>query len=80
MFRGAILESGSFLSPWAFQRDARKIAFEYAALVDPSFQGNDSQALLELLQNVDAETLNIASENYVSTVSTTSIAYLVLMF
>jgi carboxylesterase type B len=65
LFRGAILESGSFLSPWSMQRNARSIAFGTAALLNSTIgSSNDSQALLQLLQSIDAEELNSISGEY----------------
>jgi hypothetical protein len=65
LFRGVILESGSFLSPWSLQRNARSIAFGTAALLNSTIgSSNDSQALLQLLQSVDAEELNTISGEY----------------
>jgi carboxylesterase type B len=65
LFRGVILASGSFLSPWALQRNARSIAFGTGALLNSTFESNnDSQALLQLLQSVDAEDLITAADEY----------------
>jgi carboxylesterase type B len=69
LFRGAILQSGSFLSPWAFQRKSKEIAFATAAFLNDTFQTNsDSNALLEFLQGVDAKSLDVASEQYANSV------------
>jgi hypothetical protein len=69
LFRGAILQSGSFLSPWAFERKSREIAFTTAAFINDTFQTNtDSQALLEFLQSVDAKAIDVASEQYANSV------------
>ncbi|XP_044270259.1 venom carboxylesterase-6-like [Tribolium madens] len=65
LFQGAILQSGSFLSPWAFQRRAREIAFDTAAFINDTFKTNrDSKTLLEFLQSVDAKAIDRASEQY----------------
>jgi carboxylesterase type B len=65
LFRGVILESGSFLCTGMFQRNSRSIAFGTAALLNSTFEGsNDSEALLQFLQSVDAEELNTAAEEY----------------
>ncbi|KAJ3652288.1 hypothetical protein Zmor_018266 [Zophobas morio] len=65
LFAGAILESGSFLSPWAFQRNSRQIAFNTAAILNSTFSSsNDSTALLAFLQGVAAEDLDAAAEQY----------------
>jgi carboxylesterase type B len=37
LFQGAILESGTFLSPWAFQRRAREIAFYHSSIFEFDF-------------------------------------------
>jgi hypothetical protein len=69
LFRGGILQSGSFLSPWAFQRKPKEIAFATAAFLNDTFQTNtDSNALLEFLQSVDAKSIDVASEKYASSV------------
>jgi hypothetical protein len=63
------LQSGSFLSPWAFQRNPREIAFTTAAFINDTFQTNtDSQALQDFLQSVDAKALKLVSEQYASSV------------
>ncbi|KAJ3652657.1 hypothetical protein Zmor_018604 [Zophobas morio] len=65
LFQAAILESGSFLSPWAYQRRARQISFATAAFLNSSFaESDDSQALLDYLLTVDARTLDSAAEQY----------------
>jgi hypothetical protein len=65
LFGGVILASGSFLSPWALQRNARSIAFGTGALLNSTFESNnDSEALLQLLQSVDAEELITAADEY----------------
>ncbi|XP_063925261.1 juvenile hormone esterase-like [Zophobas morio] len=71
LFRAAILESGSFLSPWADQRNARRIAFETAGILNSTFStSEDSNALLEFLQSVSADDLDAAAQQYRATVST----------
>ena len=65
LFRAAILESGSFLSPWADQRNARRIAFETAGILNSTFStSEDSNALLEFLQSVSADDLDAAARQY----------------
>nr|AKZ17680.1 carboxylesterase CXE20 [Tenebrio molitor] len=65
LFRGVILESGSFLCTGMFQRNSRSIAFGTAALLNSTFESSsDSEALLQFLQSVDAEELNTAAEEY----------------
>jgi carboxylesterase type B len=65
LFQGLILESGTFLSPWAFQRTARNNAFGTASILNSTFQSNnDSKVLLEFLQNVDAMELIAAATQY----------------
>jgi carboxylesterase type B len=76
LFRGGILQSGSFLSPWAFQRKPKEIAFATAAFLNDTFQTNtDSNALLEFLQSVDAKSIDVASEKYASSVRMSGIYY-----
>jgi hypothetical protein len=63
------LQSGSFLSIWAFQRNPKDIAFAAAAFLNDTFQTNtNSNDLLEFLQNVDAKDIDVASEQYASSV------------
>ena len=70
LFQAAILESGSFLSPWAYQRRARQISFATAAFLNSSWaDSDDSQALLDYLLTVDARTLDSAAEQYRSWVT-----------
>lgn len=65
LFRGAILESGSPLSPWAFQRNAREIAFTTASFLNDTVAStNNSQSLLEYLQYVDGKAIDEASDKY----------------
>jgi uncharacterized membrane protein affecting hemolysin expression len=60
-----ILQSGSFLSPWSLQRNARSIAFGTAALLNSTFESsNDSESLLQFLQSVDTEELITAANTY----------------
>lgn len=61
LFRGAIMESGSALSPWAYQRNQTEITYRTAQLIDPSFTSRDSSELLEFLQSVPATAIDNAS-------------------
>nr|UUB32793.1 carboxylesterase COEA5 [Dendroctonus valens] len=66
LIRAAILESGSPLSIWSFQNSsqARRYAFDLGSLVtDTTEFANDSQLLLQFLQDVDAGSLHAASNN-----------------
>ncbi|KAJ3652285.1 hypothetical protein Zmor_018263 [Zophobas morio] len=64
LFRAAILQSGSFLCPWSYQRNPRRIAFETAAVLNSTFSSSDdSNALLEFLQSVSAHDLDAAAEH-----------------
>ncbi|KAJ8977381.1 hypothetical protein NQ317_001982 [Molorchus minor] len=59
LFRGAIAQSGSALTPWAFQRHAKDIAYQLAAQFDPTFnKSRTSQELLEFLQSVPGEDIS----------------------
>lgn len=59
------MESGTYLSPWAFQRRSKEIAFATAALINDTFAtSNDTQALFEFLQSVDSDVLDTAAEQY----------------
>ncbi|XP_063925055.1 carboxylic ester hydrolase-like isoform X1 [Zophobas morio] len=65
LFQGAILESGTFLSPWAYQRRARQIAFKTASFLNSTFENSDdSQALFDYLLTVEARDLDAAAEQY----------------
>ncbi|KAJ3652281.1 hypothetical protein Zmor_018259 [Zophobas morio] len=71
LFRAAILESGSFLCPWTYQRNARRIAFETAGVLNSTFcTSDDSSALLEFLQGVSSDDLDAAGQQYMESVST----------
>ncbi|RZB39577.1 venom carboxylesterase-6-like, partial [Asbolus verrucosus] len=62
LFWGAICESGSFLSPWSFQRRAREIAFKTASFINETFNyNNDSEDLYRFLRDLPAEELDEAS-------------------
>ena len=57
LFSRAILQSGSALCPWAFNRTPLKVAFEVAtSLGCPTDQGSNS--LLVCLQGLDASVLS----------------------
>ncbi|KAJ8955013.1 hypothetical protein NQ318_000445 [Aromia moschata] len=62
-FRAGIAESGSFLSPWAYQRDQVAITYKTAGLIDPTYgnQSVSSSDLLEYLLTVPARDLDNAS-------------------
>ncbi|CAG9824761.1 unnamed protein product [Phaedon cochleariae] len=66
LFRAGIAESGSILSPWAYQKDHKKIAYNLATYIDKNFQTNSSsKELLEFLWNVPAGDLNkVAISSY----------------
>ncbi|KAJ8977382.1 hypothetical protein NQ317_001983 [Molorchus minor] len=64
LFRAAIAQSGSALSPWAYQRHAKDIAYQLAAQFDPTFNRNrTSLELLELLQSVPEENITAVAES-----------------
>ncbi|KAJ3652658.1 hypothetical protein Zmor_018605 [Zophobas morio] len=65
LFQGAILESGTSISPWAYQRRARQIAFKTASFINSTFENSDdSQALLDYLLTVEARDIDSAAEQY----------------
>ncbi|KAJ3652347.1 hypothetical protein Zmor_018322 [Zophobas morio] len=71
LFSGAILESGSSLCPWAIQREARKIAFGTAAIRNSTFSdSDDSAALFDYLQSLDAADLDQTAQEYLQSVAT----------
>lgn len=60
---GAIMESGTPLSTWAFQRNSRQIAFQTASAINNTFRhNNNSQDLLDVLLSVDGKKIDTASE------------------
>ncbi|XP_050302131.1 venom carboxylesterase-6-like isoform X2 [Anthonomus grandis grandis] len=64
LFRGAILESGSPLSPWSYQDStiARSYAFDLAKQINESIDLSNSSSLLkEFLLSVDGKAINSAS-------------------
>nr|UUB32794.1 carboxylesterase COEA6 [Dendroctonus valens] len=62
LFRAAILESGSALCPWAYQRDQVEITYQTAALLNAEFETNrNSSELLRFLQTVPGKELDAAS-------------------
>ncbi|KAF7273187.1 hypothetical protein GWI33_014106 [Rhynchophorus ferrugineus] len=61
LFRGAIQESGSALSPWAYQRNSTKISYLTAQYVDTNYSGTTSQELLDFLRSVPASAIDQAS-------------------
>ncbi|KAJ8916852.1 hypothetical protein NQ315_005859 [Exocentrus adspersus] len=67
LFRAAICESGTVLTPWSYQRYARDIAYQTATALDGTFtKSNTSQELLQLLQQVPALQLQVAAHSNVS--------------
>ncbi|XP_028149429.2 venom carboxylesterase-6 isoform X1 [Diabrotica virgifera virgifera] len=67
LFRAAIAQSGSILSPWTFQRNYRDIAYGLSVQLDPTFDPKaSSQELLEFLQSKTAEKVNDAAKSMMS--------------
>nr|WCC58172.1 carboxylesterase [Pharsalia antennata] len=60
LFRAAIMQSGTVLSAFGYQANARHFAFEMGRSLDPSFTSTNSKDLLELLQNASATDINNA--------------------
>ncbi|KAJ8937805.1 hypothetical protein NQ314_011711 [Rhamnusium bicolor] len=59
LYRGAIAESGSALTPWSYQRNHKEIAYKLASFIDSNFSPNaTSEELLELLQNAPVNEIN----------------------
>ncbi|CAG9765443.1 unnamed protein product [Ceutorhynchus assimilis] len=70
LFSAAIMESGNALVPWGYQRHAKEYSFKTGSFVDSHFDSNsDSQALLNLLQSVDAKKIDVAALNFANWVS-----------
>ncbi|XP_030749177.1 venom carboxylesterase-6-like isoform X2 [Sitophilus oryzae] len=61
LYRAAILESGTALSPWAYQRYERDISFLTAKYIDPDFNGTTSDDLLDFLNTASADSIDKAS-------------------
>ncbi|XP_030756879.1 esterase FE4-like isoform X2 [Sitophilus oryzae] len=62
LFRAAILQSGTPLCPWAYQRNQTTISYKTASLIDSQFNtSRDSNKLLEVLQSVDAKAIDDAA-------------------
>lgn len=56
------MESGTALVPWAYQRNQTEISFKTAAIIDEQFTSSrDSELLLQVLQSVDAKSLDNAA-------------------
>ncbi|KAJ8920363.1 hypothetical protein NQ315_005227, partial [Exocentrus adspersus] len=67
LFRGAIAESGSPLSAWAYQRDQVNITYRTAAYINPDIVNATSTELLEYLQGLPAKDIDDASHTLAST-------------
>ncbi|XP_050301907.1 venom carboxylesterase-6-like [Anthonomus grandis grandis] len=61
LYRGAILESGSALSPWAYQRNETEITFMTAQLINSSFTSRNTTEVLQFLQSASAIDIDNAS-------------------
>ncbi|KAJ8937471.1 hypothetical protein NQ314_011860 [Rhamnusium bicolor] len=71
LFRAAIQESGSAISPWAYQRNQRQITYQTAGYINPIFNtGNvSSRELLDYLVTVPAKEIDDASGTLAATES-----------
>lgn len=56
---GAISQSGSTLAPWAFQKNPRRIAFDFGTAAGK--KASNSKILLQYLRSLPAERLKVAS-------------------
>uniref|UniRef100_A0A6P7FVP3 Carboxylic ester hydrolase n=1 Tax=Diabrotica virgifera virgifera TaxID=50390 RepID=A0A6P7FVP3_DIAVI len=66
LFWAGIAGSGSLLVPWAYQKDAKDIAYKLAKTINPSFDTSSSTAeLIAYLRSVPADVLNNASSKAV---------------
>lgn len=62
LFRGAIMESGTSINPFSFQRNAKERAFQLGAVLNSDFlEMGESQDLIDYLMTVDAKDLDNAS-------------------
>ncbi|CAG9828978.1 unnamed protein product [Diabrotica balteata] len=67
LYRAAIAQSGSILSPWTFERNYRDIAYGLSTKLDPTFDPKaSSQKLLEFLQSKTAKEINDAAKAMMS--------------
>nr|AIY68354.1 esterase [Leptinotarsa decemlineata] len=65
LFRAAIAQSGSIISPWAYQRDYKQIAYDVASSLDRNFnRSSDSMQLLTFLRRASAADLNKAANDF----------------
>ncbi|XP_076258000.1 juvenile hormone esterase-like isoform X2 [Rhynchophorus ferrugineus] len=65
LFRSAILQSGTPLCPWAYQRNQTSISYKTASFIDSQFEtSRDSSKLLEVLQSVEARTIDAAGLSF----------------
>lgn len=60
MFSGAIMHSGTVLSASGYQPNAPYFAYEMGKALDANFISENSDDLLELLQNATAADINNA--------------------
>ncbi|XP_049820599.1 venom carboxylesterase-6-like [Aethina tumida] len=61
LFRAAIMESGSALCSWAYQRYSRKYAYQLASSINNNFTADStSEELLKFLQRVSPQEINNA--------------------
>ncbi|XP_019764024.2 juvenile hormone esterase [Dendroctonus ponderosae] len=76
LFRAAILQSGTALNPWAYQRDQEWISFRTAAYMNEKFNSSEqlnSSELLEFLLGADARDIDAASKSLSNTESTANL-------
>uniref|UniRef100_V5I8T2 Carboxylic ester hydrolase n=1 Tax=Anoplophora glabripennis TaxID=217634 RepID=V5I8T2_ANOGL len=74
LFRGAISSSGSALCPWSYQRNHKSMAYQMAAVIDPSLSPNaTSEELLQLFQEATTEQIAEASSIFQESVGRTQI-------
>ncbi|CAG9769134.1 unnamed protein product [Ceutorhynchus assimilis] len=73
LFRAAILESGSALSPMAYQRNETYYTLQTIKLINPNYNFTNSTDLLAFLQSVPASDIDLAGYNL--TKSSESAAY-----
>ncbi|XP_057652545.1 juvenile hormone esterase-like isoform X1 [Diorhabda carinulata] len=65
LFRAAIAQSGSMLTPWSFQRDHNEIAYKVGCGLDNNFKNtNTSQDLLKILRSKPASDINRVAASF----------------
>lgn len=69
LFRAAIAQSGSMLTPWSYQRDHKEIAYKVGCVLNTNFKNtNTSQELLKILRGEPARDINRVAASFKTTI------------